>query len=252
LIIFDFKTEIMVKKILVVIVFGFWINICLSQSYYFGIKGGPSVGYQKWETYNQSVLLTYHVYTFWESYSEDNPLNALYANFGYHNRGSALRGSGFVYAGEYFRMPTQKFIFSNLSLALGAKRRQNLTRKMNSFYAFGLRADYNIHNNLREYAKINSYISSPYFPVNAYVNKFTYGAQVAGGIELVFSELLEGIFEISVNPDLSNQYDQPELYGVYNPYEPSNTITLPRRRIKNTTVEITFGLRFMRKVIYID
>ncbi len=187
-----------------------------------------------------------------ESYSEENPLNALFAQFGYHNRGSALRGAGFVFNNEYYRMATQKFIFGNLSLALGAKRKQELSKKIKSFYSFGLRGEYNIYNNLKEYEKVNTYISSPYFPVGAYVNKFTYGAQVGGGLEFSFSELLEGLFEITVNPDLSNQYDQPELYGVINPYEPANTTTLPRRRIKNTTVEFTFGLRFMNKVIYLD
>lgn len=227
-------------------------NFAISQSYYFGIKAGTSIGYQKWESYNQGTLATFHIATFWESYSEDNPNNALYAQFGYHNRGSALRGAGFYYNNEYYRMPTQKFIFSNLSLGIGAKKRHELNKKSNYFYSFGLRGEYNIKNNLNEYIEVNRYISSPYFPDNAFVKKFVYGATVGGGFEYVFSELIEGLFEISINPDLSDQYDQPELYSVFNPYEPSNPQSLKRRRIKNTTVEVTFGLRFMRKVIYLD
>ena len=243
----------MSKKSVIIILFGFFINIGISQSSYFGIKGGPSVGYQKWETFNQSPLVSFHVATFWESYSESNPMSALFAQLGFHNRGSALRGAGgYSIDNVYFRLPTKNFVFSNLSLALGAKRKQELTDKMRSFYSFGLRAEYTIKTNLDEYTDANAAFSFYYYPDNNFVNKFTYGAQVGGGLEFVFSELIEGLFEITINPDLSNQYDQPEIGSVIDPYHPSNTITLQRRRIKNTTVEVTFGLRFMRKVIYLD
>lgn len=244
----------MCRKSSLLLFFGllFCFKSAISQSYYFGIKGGPSVGYQKWESFNQSPLITYHVSAFWESYSEQSPTNALYAQIGYHNRGSALRGAGFVYQNEYFRMPTRNFVFSNLSLAVGAKKKQELSSAFRSFYSFGLRGEYTVKDNLDRYSQLNAFTGTLYFPEPVFINKFTYGAQVGAGIEFLFSELIEGVFELTINPDLSNQYDQPELGSVYNPFEPANPRVISRRRIKNTTVELTFGIRFMRKVIYVD
>ncbi|MEZ4908393.1 MAG: hypothetical protein R2771_12300 [Saprospiraceae bacterium] len=224
-----------------------------SQSFYFGVKGGASLGYQKWETFTQGLLLSYHAAGFWESYSEINPMNSLYAQLGLHNRGSALRGaSGFTYDNTYYRLSTQDFIFSNLSLGLGAKKKQAISDKLNSFYSFGVRLEYTLFTNLNKYEEYNGLWSSYYYPSDDFVNKITYGATVGGGVEFKFSELVNGLIELTINPDLFNQYDQPQISGVVDPYHPSNTITLNRRRIKNTTVEITFGLKFMRKVIYVD
>lgn len=241
------------KYILSTLIIAITFSFSYSQSYYFGIKGGPSFGYQKWETYNQKPVLTYHIASFIESYSEDNPLSSLYAQLGLHNRGSALRGAlGYTIQGTTFRIPTRNFLFRNISLGLGAKRRQQISEYLKSFYSFGVRAEYTIATNLSEFAAFNQRQSYPYYPDDLFVKKFMYGAQVGGGIEYVFSELIELLFEISINPDLSNQYEQPEIGSIIDPYHPSNTITLRQRRIKNTTIEITFGLRFMRKVIYED
>ncbi len=229
------------------------ISGLLSQSFYFGIKGGSSIGYQKWETFNQKPVLTYHVATFLESYSEDNPLNSLYVQLGYHNRGSALRNAiGITIYNEYYRLPTRNFLFHNISLGLGAKRKQDFKDNLKTFYSFGLRGEYTIGTNLAKYADLNKRMSSLYYPDELFVKKWTYGATVGGGLEYSFSELVEGLFEITINPDLSNQYDQPQLGSIIDPYHPGNTTTIPRRRIKNTTVEITIGIRFMRKVEYID
>jgi hypothetical protein len=224
-----------------------------SQSFFFGLKGGSSIGYQKWETFNQKPVSTYHLAAFWESYSEDNPLNCLYAQLGYHNRGSSLRNAiGITIYNEYYRLPTRNFLFHNISLGLGAKKKQYIKDKLKSFYSFGLRGEYTIGTNLSKYADLNKRMSNLYYPDDFFVKKWTYGATVGGGVEYVFSELIEGLFEITINPDLSNQYDQIQLGSIVDPYHPGNTITVPRRRIKNTTVEITVGIRFMRKVEYID
>lgn len=244
----------MMNRILyIIVILSFNFSSLFAQSYFFGIKGGPSMGYQKWETFNQSPVITYHVASFIESYSESNPLNVLYAQLGFHNRGSALRGAlSYSYDNIIYRVPTRKFIFKNLSLGLGAKRKQDIRYNIKSFYSFGLRAEYTLGTNLSKFEIFNQRQSFPYYPDNLFVKKFTYGASVAGGFEFYFSELVEGLFEVSVNPDLSNQYDQPEIGSIIDPYHPSNTITIKRRRIKNVTVEVTFGIRFMRKVEYVD
>lgn len=241
------------KNIYIAVFLIFGINIGFSQSFYFGIKGGPSFGYQKWENFNQKPVLSYHIASFIESYSDINPMNSLYAQLGFHNRGSALRGAiGLNINNENYIIPTRKFLFRNLSLGIGAKRKQQVSDNTRSFYAFGLRAEYTINTNLEKFEILNQRLSYPYYPDNVFLERFTYGVSVSGGIEYVFSELVEGLFEVSINPDLSKQYDQPQLGSIVDPYHPSNTTTLKRRRIKNTTIEITFGLRFMRKVIYVD
>ncbi len=242
----------MLKRVLFLVFVVLVASEANSQSFYFGIKGGPTFAYQKWESFNQSPLLTYHISGFVESYSDNNPLNCLYAQLGFHNKGSAWRGATAVtYGGDLYRIPTKKFVFSNLSLGVGGKRKQVLTDRIKSFYSFGLRAEYNLFTNLDKFIKLNKTYNY-YFPDNGFVNKFTYGVAVGGGIEFSFSELFEGSIELTVNPDLSNQYDQPQISGVVSPYNPQNTITLRRRRIKNTTIEISFGLRFMNKVKYIN
>ena len=244
----------MIKRLIFTVYLVFFvIAFGISQSFFFGIKGGPSIGYQKWENFNQKPVLTYHIASFIESYSEENPMNTLYAQLGYHNRGSALRGAlGYTIDGNVFRLPTRNFLFHNISLGLGAKRKQQLKEDLKSFYSFGLRAEYTISTNLDKFAHFNQRQSYPYYPDNIFVKKFVYGAQVGGGVEYVFSELVELLIELSINPDLSNQYLQPEIGSIVDPYHPNNTITLRKRRIKNVTVEISFGFRFMRKVEYVD
>ena len=243
----------MLKKIVLLVLLSanWFIAELNSQSFFFGFKGGPSWGFQKWENFNQKPVLTYHVATFIESYSDENPLSSLYAQLGFHNRGSAWRGArGITYNNIVYVIPTKKFLFRNISLGLGAKRKQQLNEKLKSFYSFGLRLEYTLNTNLKKYNEINENFAY-YFPSDVFVKKFTYGAVLGGGVEFSFSELIEGLFEVTVNPDLSNQYDQPQISSVVNPWN-HNTITLRRRRIKNVTIEITFGLRFMRKVEYVE
>ena len=241
----------MKKLFILILVLG--LTSGYSQSYYFGVKGGASLGYQKWESFNQGLLFSYHAAGFWESYSEINPMNSLYAQLGFHNRGSALRNARvYTIDNQIITLSTKNFLFSNLSLGVGAKRKQEINDALNSFYSFGVRAEYTLFTNLAKYNDFNNSWSSYYFPSESFVNKFTYGATIGGGIEFYISELVGGILELTVNPDFANQYDQPQISSVIDPYHPSNSITLNRRRIKNTTVEITFGLKFLRKVIYID
>lgn len=86
-----------------------------SQSYYFGVKGGLSMGYQKWESFNQGLLFSYHAAGFWESYSDINPMNSLYAQFGFHNRGSALRNARvYTIDNQLITLSTKKFVFQIL------------------------------------------------------------------------------------------------------------------------------------------
>lgn len=223
------------------------------QSYYFGPKLGPSIGFQRWENFQQSPLFTYHGAFFIESYSEENPDNSLYAQLGWHNRGSAFRNQRFISVdGDIYNVPTKNFIFSNAVLALGGKRRQFLNNKLNSYYIIGLRAEYTVLTNLSEYDDFNRYFNQPFYPDNQFVRKWNYGVTVGGGFEYKLGKLVAGILEFSVHPDLSRQYEQPPLGSIPDPWNPGNLVTIREKRIKNITLEISLGLHFLRKVIYLD
>jgi hypothetical protein len=225
----------------------------LGQSFYFGPKIGPSMGIQRWENFQQSPLFTYHGAFFIESYSESNPNNALYAQVGWHNRGSAFRNQRFITIdGDLVNVPTKNFVFSNAALAVGGKRRQNLNKKLNSYYIIGIRAEYTVMTNLSEYDEFNKYFNQPFYPDNQFVKKINYGVSIGGGFEYTLGKMVAGIMEISVHPDLSRQYEQPPLGSIPDPYNPGRLVTLKEKRIKNVTLEVSFGFRFLRKVVYLD
>ena len=66
------------------------MNLLTAQSFVFGPKFGPVIGTQKWEGFQKDPLLDFHGMLFIESYSEENS-GSLFAQLGYHRRGSALR-----------------------------------------------------------------------------------------------------------------------------------------------------------------
>lgn len=241
------------KKLIIFFLFLFFASFLQAQSYYFGPKLGSSIGFQRWENFQQSPLFSYHGALFIESYSEDNEMNSLFAQLGWHNRGSAYRNQRIINIGDglQYTLPTKNFIFNNIVLGLGAKRKQFINKKLNSYYSVGLRGEYTISTNLDEYNYYNSYYGQPFYPDNDFVKKFNYGILVGGGFEYVFGDMVAGILEFSVNPDLSRQYEQPPIPNVRDPWTGS-LVTTQQRRIKNITLEITLGLRFFRKVIYLD
>jgi hypothetical protein len=241
------------KKLLVPLFFLVLSCSGWSQSFYFGPKLGPSIGFQRWENFQQSPLFTYHGAFFIESYSEDNPDNSLYAQVGWHNRGSAFRNQRFISVdGIIYNVPTKNFIFSNAVLAVGGKRKQKINKKANSYYIIGLRGEYTVLTNLSEYDSFNQYFNQPFYPDNQFVRKWNYGVTVGGGFEYKLGKMLAGILEFSVHPDLSRQYEQPPLGSIPDPWNPGNLISIQEKRIKNITLEISLGLRFLRKVIYLD
>jgi hypothetical protein len=236
------------RKLLPALVFTLLTVSLWGQSFYFGPRLGGSMGFQRWENFQQSPLLTYHGDFFIESFSEENPLNALYAYLGWHNRGSAYRNQRyFTIDGDILNVPTKNFIFSNAVLGVGGKRFQQLNKKMQTYYLIGLRAEYTVLTNLSEYDQFNAYFNYPFYPDNDFVKKLNYGVSVGGGMEYRLGKMAEGIIEFSVNPDLSRQYEQPPIPNVPDPYQPGKLTS-----IKNITLELTFGLKFLRKVVYLD
>ncbi|HMO37874.1 MAG TPA: hypothetical protein PKC76_06600 [Saprospiraceae bacterium] len=244
---------------IITLVFALFFTLNLSaQSYAFGIKGGLTVGFQRWdESFQRDALYRYHGIAFIESAPEGNEF-AVFAQAGYHVKGSAIRTfrttvetpTGFV------AVPSQTipFEFRNASLTLGGKKKYDLGVASKMYYLLGVRGDYTVSTKLRP-----DFVSeeNPYailFPFDGFVNKFNYGITLGGGLEFPFSEYIAGVIEFTVNPDFSRQYNQPEIPNVINPNPNfgSSRITIRERQIVNTTFEVTLGLRFLHKIVYID
>ena len=220
-----------------------------SQSYYFGVKGGPTLGFQQWNGFDQNVLIRYHGSAFIESVAEPGEF-VLFAQAGYHEKGSSLRGrQAFNQNGILIDLPTQGFIFQNIDLVLGVKQRLdvNFMGSSAAYYSFGVRGDYTIGNNLDQYTGFGNL----FYPFPDFVEEWNYGGTLAGGFEFDFDKYVGAIVEFSVHPDFSFQYIQPEIGFVRNPFTGVDQ-NLSARRIRNTTFEISVGLRFLREVIYID
>lgn len=220
-------------------------------SFAWGIKGGPAIGFQQWNSYQQSPLFRYQGDIYIESY--DGPdANALYAQAGLHVRGSALRNRNAISfnTGLPFRLPTFTFEFYNASIATGFKQRFDFNGKK-AYYMVGIRGDYTIGTNLDDYDDIAVGNSRLFYPFNDAVRRFNYGLSGGAGIEFMFKDLIGGIIEFSLSPDFSFQYQQPAIGSVYDPFTGGDR-TLPERRIRNFTAEISVGFRFLRIVEYVD
>lgn len=221
-----------------------------AQTFAFGVKGGMTVGIQKWESIQRDPLFKYHGVAYIESVPENNKFG-LFAQLGYHIKGSAIRNFQVALTnGDVYRPPTQEFQFRNLSLAFGAKQKFDFGAYSKSYYALGLRADYTLSTNLNDFNEGRAFLA--FLPSEFFVRNFNYGAYFGAGLEFPFSELVGGIIEFSISPDISFQYQQPPLSNVIDPYRIGQTINLPERKIVNVVLELTVGLRFLRIVEYID
>lgn len=212
------------------------------------------MGVQQWDGFQQDALFSYHVAAFVETVEENDAFN-LFAQAGYHIRGSALRNRQlFNLNGDLFNLPTQNFEFRNAVLTLGGKQKKPLGLSENKYYyGFGLRGEFTLSTNLAEYEAANEFIGGVgFYPQEGPVRRFNYGAYLAGGIEFPFGDLIGGLVEVSINPDFSRQYFQPEIGNVIDPFRPGQSRTVGERSIRNLTFEVTLGLRFIRRVIVLD
>ncbi len=232
-----------------------------AQSYAFGVKGGFTLGIQRWDNSfsNREPLYRYHGLLFIESAQEEEPWG-LFAQGGYNIKGSALR-----FFRQTFTLPDGSvrtfggrsipFEFRNLTLTLGAKQKFDLgLSETNWYYSFGVRADYTISTKLRPDGVDETDPYGIFYPFDDFVNKFNYGVSVGGGLEFPFSELVGLIVEFTVNPDFSKQYNQPRIDNIINPspWAVETTTSIPERSISNLTFELTLGFRFLHKIIYVD
>lgn len=220
-----------------------------AQSYAFGLKGRPNMAFQRWGESNRQALWAYHAAAFIEGAPEGDG-GAMYAQLGYHVRGSAYRFQAISFGtNQFLGQRTDEFRFNNLALQLGFKSRMdNFTSVL--YYFFGVRGEYTLSTNLAEYDEFRA--AGLFYPVEGFVRKFNYGLSLGGGWEFPFGEFVNGVIEISFHPDFSRQYDAPRIDNVIDPFFPGTFRTIPERRVINYTAEVSLGLRFLRKIIYID
>ncbi len=219
-----------------------------AQGTAYSFKGGLTLGVQKWNGLDQDPLFKYHGAISAESLGEFS----LFAQAGYHLKGSALRNQNFFdLNGNTIRLSAQEFIFKNTSLILGGKRKYDLSEAMKGYYLFGLRGDYTLGTNLDEYKSANEFNGGLFYPDNGFVRKWNYGVTLGGGFEFSLGELVGALIEITINPDFSFQYKQPAIPNVRDPYTGQNR-TIQERTIRNVTFEITAGFRLLRIVEYVD
>jgi hypothetical protein len=229
------------------VLFSFFLisNTVQSQSFWFGPKIGPGINTQRWTGNQRQPMYSVNYSVFIETYSEVSP-TSFHAQLGYHTRGSSLATFGLF--GGFNRFSA--FKYNNLMLEVGGKQRLSMDKKFNAFYLLGLRAEYNVKNNLGQFN--NSPLNSLFFPQEVFVRKFVYGLTFGGGFETRLSEFVGASIELAFCPDIEAQYWQPEpITGIRHPITNQPT-TIPEQVIRNNSLEIRFVFKFLRKVEYID
>ena len=211
-----------------------------AQSFWFGPKGGGGLGFQNWQNSQTNTLFTPNADIFIESYDEENK-GAVYASLGYHLRGSALRA--FDFNGQLFS--NQGFKFRNLVAEAGWKKYLLKEKVYQPYFGFGLRGEYTLSNNLADYSRFGN----PFYPDVELARKWMYGVTVAGGFEYTLKDMIKCFIELSLMPDLSDQYFQPPLRNIIDPWT-RQKVDLEERRIRNITFEVKVGFKFLRKVVY--
>ncbi|MEL6141141.1 MAG: hypothetical protein AAFU67_05955, partial [Bacteroidota bacterium] len=165
------------------------------------------------------------------------------------------RRNAFDLNGNQFRIPSETFQFQNLVLNLGGKQVFSYTKIAELYYTIALRVEYNLATNLSEYNDLgeNNGAIRLFYPFDepTYIRDITYGVTVGAGMDIPLGDKVGLLLQVTAAPDFSFQYDQPPIENVYNPYTRNNT-TLAQRQIRNFTLELSAGFRFLRKIEYIE
>lgn len=210
-------------------------QLSVAQGYGFGFKVGPSLGIQKWTGFGSNdPLFAYHADVFVDQFGEEEKL-ALYGQLGYHQRGSSLRYVSFSGTNNIH----YDLIFHNAVLELGMKKLSTLG-KGKWYYSLGLRGEYTFDTKLEVFEGMKDF-----------VEKWNYGASVRGGAEFPLAKLINGFLEITIAPDFSKQLFLPGGLPYTDPFS-GQRVQTAEQNVRNTSLELSFGMRFINKIIYID
>jgi len=231
-------------RVLLVVMSMMLLGGIFAQGTVFIPKVGLVAGVSNFSNSQSLPLISYHASLAFEEY-EEGAKNSFFGQIGLHNRGSNVRV--IVPLGiNTARDSRQNISLTNISGQVGLKSRINSESAKRPYYSFGIRGEYTLSNNFASFEELAGFL-----PLEPFINKWNYGATLAFGYEFEFSELFGGIIEASVHPDLSIQYNQQQSISITAPIN-GQTVTLPRRQVRNVTFEISFGLRLINKVVYIN
>lgn len=208
----------------------------------YGFKGGLTLSNQQWNTQERELMPAYHGAFTLESRDEELGV-ALFGDLGWHVKGSRIVFQKRVFlnpvTNQTVELPRRSIRqpFNNLSVVIGAKKVSQLTDFINYYYGLGAHADYNVSYDVY-------FGNSDFF--DQYVNKFTYGGSVVGGLEYTVGDNGMAFIELSFHPDISKQIEVPQ--GI--PYTDPITFeqrTLGRQEVRNVlVVELSVGYKFVQ------
>ena len=212
----------------------------------FGIKGGLTLGNQNWNGSERELLPAYHGALTMESVNDSISLS-FFGQVGYHVKGSAIRFRGYQHPVTLQWIPgrTERYPFTQVSVVGGLKNRHEVGM-FDAFYYLGIRVDY-----LLDYQVLNAHANNSGF--DQYVNKVTYGVNIGGGIEYEFSNFPAAIFlDLSFQPDLGRQIFLPGGQVFYIDRFTNQQIAYPEQKVLNRTIELALGVKFIRRVEWVD
>ena len=199
-----------------------------------GVKGGLTIGMQKWNGQDRDALFSYHAGYVYESYTSSDKFSYL-VELGYHVKGSAAR-STYRDFNNVPRQITTRNKFGQVGLLFGAK---NLIDKEfaggDLYYMIGARVEYTVMDSVETLANLDRYI-----------NKFNYGMTVGGGLQFKLADKILGFIEVQISPDFSQQIFMTP--GTYLANYGGNTVAInvSEQKVINLAVEITAGFKFQR------
>lgn len=206
----------------------------LAQTSAIGGKAGLTVGLQNWNGQNREPLFQYNAGFVYESISSEKFSYIL--DIGYHVKGSAIRSNYYDLQGNLHRF-TSRDKFNNISIIGGAKSTLDNFKLAggNLYYMLGARADINVSDSVQSVANFSQYI-----------NTFTFGVTVGGGMEFDLGEKARMFLELQISPDFSQQaYVFPGSY--YANYNGTTVLVqLQEQKVINTAIELTLGFKLLR------
>ena len=224
--------------------------------YFFGLRGGLSLGSQDWSNIETELNFGLHGDLFLETIPAGGRFS-FWGSLGYHQRGSRIsRRRAITFQGNGVTLPADNFQFNNLVLSIGGKSVFGYAAGAELYYLLGIRGEYNLSTNLGEYDRLSASQGIAFrnnYPIDSYefINRFTYGATAGAGANFLLSESVGAFVELVAQPDLNFQYNQGTIDNVINPVGPGNT-SIGERAIRNFTIELSVGFRFLRQYTYID
>lgn len=208
----------------------------------YGFKGGLTLSTQKWNNQERELLSAYHGAFTMETRDEEMGIS-LFGDLGWHVKGSRVVFQRSTYVNpvtnQVVELPRRSVRqpFNNLSVVVGTKKLGQLTDFINYYFGLGAHGDYNVSYDV-------FYGNKEFF--NQYINRFTYGGSVVGGLEYTLGESGIGFIEISFHPDISKQIDVPNGLTYINPITNQQS-TLGKQEVRNTIVlEISVGYKFVQ------